>query len=425
MRNSYSFALLSIALLISGCSLTSFDDHFFDQSDNNGRVFPPPPQESWETAFRRHQEAVKKLQPDPLERYIITDDNELLLINPIAFDATINRDKPFTFYKIDSVKHKNLYFTFQYNGGPWPVVIAEGKVFFNRRRIYDIKLLQSLISESAINIKSFVLEAARVSVTPNEDDLELLDWFHDNLDNPLLEDLIKKRKAEKWFNPVDISDHSQRQSFNDVRTSTNAVGQINIDGHVSELPLPMFVTFDSLPSDTYSKLTSVAFKMGSHYFGTVVAASFDKTPLSPKHYESSAVYGFSVNNAFIEGQIGSFNDTSKEFASLNGQRYQLTVGYDAGHITPFVRVLNRSANADSLTQFGAGLETSVSELKLGDVMLDTKGSLSYLGNTSGYITGYLSSTFKATFSDGTALGISNDYDSINGMYVSINFSFNR
>lgn len=145
-------------LLITGCANTFEDDLNTDYTQGH-TIFPPAPRETWEKALLRHQEAVKKLQPDPLDRYVITEDDELLITHPVALEATIKRDKPFSWSGVDSItnlKNVNLYFTLQCNGAPWPVKLINGKVFSNNRRIYDVNFLKQFIASDPINIALFI-----------------------------------------------------------------------------------------------------------------------------------------------------------------------------------------------------------------------------------------------------------------------------
>lgn len=203
------------------------------------------------------------------------------------------------------------------------------------------------------------------SVETNDEDKALIDYYQANKKAPELK--VKWRTSD----PLSaVSDLSQRQSFKDVRQAADAPGQLRIDGQTSKLPLPLFASFDSTLSDPNSKLSSLALKMGSHYVGTVVAGTFETTPLTPNHFESSAVYGFSFNTGFVEAQMGSFFDESNAIQSIRGQRYQLTLGFDTDYVTPFVRMLNRTTANDSLSLIGAGLESNLAKFNLGEAMLD-------------------------------------------------------
>lgn len=210
-----------------------------------------------------------------------------------------------------------------------------------------------------------------------------------------------------------------------MRKASGATGQLRIDGQTSELPLPLFASFDSTLSDPNSKLSSLALKLGSHYVGTVVAGTFETTPLTPNHFESSAVYGFSFKTGFFEAQIGSFFDESNTIQSIRGQRYQLTLGLDTDYVTPFVRILNRTSANDSLSLLGAGLESNLAKYNLGDAILDATISTSYLTNFDGTAIGYASCRLHSTFSDSTVLSISTDYDTLKGFGLSINASVER
>ena len=250
-----------------------------------------------------------------------------------------------------------------------------------------------------------------------------MEYFRENLPDPL--ETLKNAFSKKFGDPSDVSDLSQRQSFKDVRKATDATGQLRIDGQVSELPLPLFASFDSTLSDPNSKLSSLALKFGSNYVGTVVAGTFETTPLTPQHFEFSAVYGFSFNKGFVEAQMGSFFDESNTIQSTSGQRYQLTLGFDTDYVTPFIRLLNRTTANDSLSLMGAGLESNLAKYKLGESTLDATVSASYLTNFDGTALGYASCRLQSTFSDSTTLGLSTDYDTLKGLGFSINMSVER
>lgn len=427
MKNTQKYlSFLLTFLLITGCA-NKFEDDLTTDYTQGHTVFPPAPRDTWEKALHRHQEVVKKLQPDPLNRYVITENNELLITHPVALEATIKRDKPFSWSGTDgttNLKNKSLYFTFQNNGAPWPVVITNGKVFSNNRRIYDINLLKRFLSNEPIDIALFISTSAQVGVYPNDEDQELLTYFRDTLPNPL--EKIKNAFSKKLGDDATVSDLSQRQSFKDVRQSINAVkGQLTIDGQTSELPLPLFASFDSMLSDPNSKLSSLALKMGSHYGGTVVAGSYANTPFSSNHFESSAVYGFSFNKGFVEAQMGSFFDESSSLQSTRGQRYQLTLGFDTDYITPFVRVLHRTIEQTSQSLIGTGLESKLAKLNLGEANLDANISASYLTNFDGKALGYIICQLAFTFSDSTTLDVSTDYDTLKGLGWRINVSIER
>jgi len=101
MKNKQKhLSLLLTFLLITGCA-NKFEDDLNTDYTQGHTVFPPAPRETWEKALLRHQEIVKKLQPDPLNRYVITEDNELLITHPVAVEATIKRDKPFSWSGTD------------------------------------------------------------------------------------------------------------------------------------------------------------------------------------------------------------------------------------------------------------------------------------------------------------------------------------
>jgi hypothetical protein len=426
MKYLPSQLLILVSLILTGCGNNSFDSDLNTDYTQGSNVFPPKPQETWQSAFHRHQEAVKKLQPDPLDRYFITEDNELLITHPVALEATIRRDKPFSWSGTDGttdLENEDLYFTFQNNGAPWPVIIVNGEIFSNNRRIYDVNLLKRFLSDNPIDIASFISESARVGVYPNDEDKELLEYFRENLPNSL--ETLKNAFSKKFGDPSDVSDLSQRQSFKDVRQATDTTGQLSIDGQVSTLPLLMFASFDSTLSDPNSKLSSLALKMGSHYVGTVVAGTFETTPITPQHFESSAVYGFSFNKGFVEAQMGSFFDESSGIQSTSGQRYQLTLGFDTDYVTPFVRMLNRTTANDSLTLMGGGLESSIANYKHGESTIDATLSTSYLTNVDGTAIGYASYRLLSTFSDSSVLSISTDYDTLKGLGWSINASIER
>jgi hypothetical protein len=340
---------------------------------------------------------------------VITEDNELLITHPIAIEATIKRDNPFSWSGTDGttdLENEDLYFTFQHNGGPWPVIIVNGKIFSNNRRIYDVNLLKRFLSDKPIDIASFISESARVGVYPNDEDKELLEYFGESLPDPL--GTLRNAFSKKFADTSEVSDLSQRQSFKDVRKATDATGQLRIDGQVSELPLPLFASFDSMLSDSNSKLSSLALKVGSHYVGTVVAGSYVNNPLNSDHFESSAVYGFSFNTGFFEAQMGSFFNESSNIQGIRGQRYQLTLGFDTDYFTPFVRMLNRTTASDSLSLMGAGLESNLAKYNLGEAMLDATISTSYLTNFDGAALGYISCRLESTFADATTLGLSTD-----------------
>lgn len=202
-------------------------------------------------------------------------------------------------------------------------------------------------------------------------------------------------------------------------------GQLTIDGQTSELPLPLFASFDSMLSDPNSKLSSLALKMGSHYVDTVVAGSYANTPFSSNHFESSAVYGFSFNKGFVEAQMGSFFDESSSLQSTRGQRYQLTLGFDTDYVTPFIRLLNRTTANDSFSLLGAGLESNLAKYNLGEATLDANISAAYLTNFDGKALGYIICQLAFTFSDSTTLDVSTDYDTLKGLGWSINVSIER
>ncbi|WP_350331945.1 hypothetical protein [Candidatus Bodocaedibacter vickermanii] len=290
----------------------------------------------------------------------------------------------------------------------------------NERRVYDVDLLLKCCNPSSNFDDSTFFELIEKSVKPNAFDIFLIQGYRENgRPNPLE---LYERKSD----PLSaVSDISQRQSFKDARQAADATGQLRIYGQASDLPLPLFASFDSTLSDPNSKLSSLALKFGSNYVGTVVAGTFETTLLTPNHFESSAVYGFSFNTGFVEAQMGSFFDESNANQSTSGQRYQLTLGFDTDYVTPFIRLLNRTTANDSLSLLGAGLESNLAKYNLGESTLDATVSASYLTNFDGTALGYASCRLQSTFSDSTTLGLSTDYDTLKGLGWSINMSVER
>jgi hypothetical protein len=387
--------------------------------------------QSWQGAFKTHQDKVKTLKDDSRERYRITDQHELLVMMPTARLSALKESNPTLNIpsNVKLISSTSLIFLFNPEIKQ-SLITINGEIFVgterfdeskeNIRRVYEVDLLLQLTQEFFTDAETFLKSCVEYSVESNDEDKALIDYYQTNKKAPELK--VKWRTTS----PLSaVSDLSQRQSFKDVRQATDAKGQLSMNGQVSELPLPMFASFDSMLSDSNSKLSSLALKMGSHYVGTVVAGSYLNNPFDSNHFETSAAYGFSFNKGYLEAQMGSFFDESNMNQTLNGQRYQLTLGFDTDYITPFVRILHRAVEQTSLSLIGTGLESKLAKFNLGESTLNANISASYLTNFNGAALGYISCRLESTFSDAATLGLSTDYDTLKGLGLGINLSIDR
>lgn len=175
----------------------------------------------------------------------------------------------------------------------------------------------------------------------------------------------------QYFNGEALSNSSSSPLSAAVRQGSTGLNTslLNLNGFQgtqTPLGLPIYVEFKGVFDDvkaTHDLQGSIAYNYHNVTFGVIqtYAKNINSLGLTENHWETALAGSYSLNNLFLEGQVGSILANSHYNKDLVGFRSQLTIGYDFKHISPFIQYIHRSFTDKADHAVYAGVEVNLTE----------------------------------------------------------------
>jgi hypothetical protein len=174
--------------------------------------------------------------------------------------------------------------------------------------------------------------------------------------------------------PVSTSGNT---AYRRARSEVGGVGlnQLVVDGQALDqsyaLDMPLRVDLKG-SLNTAGRTTDVVGSVTYNINGTVIGAVQSFGNMVDRHFESSVLVSQSIGNFFIEGQAGFIGVQEGLLSGWEGQRYQVTLGYDTAYVSPFIqleyRPLSNGFSTLDATGVYMGVESDVLKVQLADAV---------------------------------------------------------